>query len=79
MVCQIAEVKRLQSQIAGVHSELARSEEELGEARRLQAFLEELTPKEWRLGLVHQRDERHAAKMQRWQAECDSIRGGLEA
>lgn len=54
-----------------------RTEERLEDAKKLQNFLDELTPLEWKEGLVQARDDRHAAKLARWQAECDSITSSL--
>ena len=70
---QATEIKQLGVIVANTRNELARTEEQLEEAKRLQAFLQELTPPERRAGLVRQRDERHAANLATWQAECDAI------
>lgn len=55
-------------------SEVSRTEEQLEDAKRLQTFLEDLTPSEWREGLVKARDDRHEARMAAWRSECDGIR-----
>lgn len=72
-------MRRLQGEIAGVHSDLGRSEEQLEEARRLQAFLEELTPPEWRARLAAEREGRDAARLAAWRAQCERIGAALQA
>lgn len=72
------EIKRLNDALANTRSELMRTEERLEDAKKLQKFLHDLTPQEWREGLVQARDERHAEKMVAWQRECDSLSSRIQ-
>lgn len=57
-----------------MRSELSRFEERLEDAKQLEKFLEDLTPLEWREGLVAAHEARHAEKVAAWQAQCAAIK-----
>lgn len=52
---QVAEIKRLNTEIARLKSDMSRTEELLEECRRYAAFLDSITPQEW--------FEQHAARI----------------
>lgn len=78
MLLQIVEIKALSATVANTRRDLMKSEEQLEDAKRLQKFLDELVPDEWREGLVKERDDKHAAKIAVWQAEIDNAKDALE-
>lgn len=75
---QIVEIKALNASVASIRRDLMKSEEQLEDAKRLQKFLDELVPEEWREGQVKERDDKHAMQMAIWQAEIDNARDALQ-
>ena len=71
------EIKRLNDALANTRSELMRTEERLEDAKKLQKFLQDLTPQEWMDSLVKERNDQHAVKIATWQTACDSISNSI--
>ena len=73
MCTQVLEIKRLNTAIAALRSEMNKYEEQLEDCRKYKEFLDSITPLEW--------FEQQAAKLQRrkdamvadWQAQCDEV------
>ena len=75
---QIVEIKALNGLLASTRRDLMKSEEQLEDAKKLQKFLDELVPEEWREGLAKERDDKHATEMAVWQSEVDAARDDLQ-
>ena len=75
---QVNEIKGLNAVIANTRRELMKSEEQLEDAKRLQRFLDDLIPEEWKEALVKERDDKHDVQMAIWQAEIDDADQALQ-
>ncbi|CAG9464617.1 unnamed protein product [Pedinophyceae sp. YPF-701] len=70
---KVAEIKKLQSQIAALRSELNKQEELLDDCRRYKGFLHALTPNEWFKEQEEKRQRIIEARMARWRDECEVL------
>lgn len=71
---KVAEIKRLQAQIADIKAELSKYEEQLEDCKSYQSFLDRLTPLDWFESRERERARILAARMADWQAQCETVR-----
>eukprot|EP00877_Chromochloris_zofingiensis_P008558 jgi/Chrzof1/3956/Cz13g14240.t1 len=76
---KVLEIKRLNTAIAALKSELNKQEEALEDCRRYKEFLDSVTHPEWFEAQAAKQKERRAARLRQWQDECDAVKARKEA
>ena len=67
------EIKRLNTAIAALRSEMNKFEEQLEDCRKFKEFLDEITPQEWFEAQAEKLQGRKDAMKAAWEAECESV------
>eukprot|EP00736_Rhodelphis_marinus_P011866 Rmarinus@m.10502 len=76
---KLQEIKKLNSQIAAIKSEMSKYEEQLEECREYKNFLDSLTPTDWFEEQKRKREAKIKAKEERRKAREEARRRALEA
>mmetsp|Transcript_2990 Transcript_2990/g.8133 ORF Transcript_2990/g.8133 Transcript_2990/m.8133 type:complete len:559 (-) Transcript_2990:375-2051(-) len=71
---KVMEIKRLNTAIAALRSEMNKFEEQLEDCRKYKDFLDGITPKEWFEAQANKLQEMKDALVAEWQAKCDAVR-----
>eukprot|EP00931_Biecheleriopsis_adriatica_P073183 TRINITY_DN47522_c0_g1_i1.p1 TRINITY_DN47522_c0_g1~~TRINITY_DN47522_c0_g1_i1.p1 ORF type:complete len:624 (+),score=190.65 TRINITY_DN47522_c0_g1_i1:105-1976(+) len=66
---KLSQIKNIKAQIAGVQSETSKLREVRVECEKYKAFLEKLTPAEWKEGQIEKKKVRKAERAERWKQE----------
>lgn len=75
---KVLEIKRLNTAIAALRSEMNKFEEQLEDCRKFKEFLDEITPQEWFEAQAEKLQGRKDAMKAAWEAECESVRARKE-
>lgn len=76
---KVLEIKRLNTAIAALRSEMNKYEEQLEDCRKYKEFLNGITPAEWFEAQASKLQDRKDAMMAEWQAECEAVRRRKES
>merc|ERR1719478_551629 len=76
---KIQKIKHLRSQLSALQSEIAKHREQKDECLKYKAFLEQLTPQEWKDAKQQEKLERKAKRRQDWVAQRMSEYNSLMA
>lgn len=71
---KVLEIKRLNTAIAALRSEMNKYEEQLEDCRKYKEFLDSITPQEWFDQQADKLQRRKDAMMAEWKATCDEVR-----
>eukprot|EP00878_Enallax_costatus_P036503 GHUV01040997.1.p1 GENE.GHUV01040997.1~~GHUV01040997.1.p1 ORF type:complete len:297 (+),score=87.78 GHUV01040997.1:82-972(+) len=76
---KVLEIKRLNTAIAALRSELNKQKEALEECKRYKEFLDGVTPKEWFATQAAKQEQARQEQIDAWRAECDAVKARKEA
>lgn len=76
---KVLEIKRLNTAIAALRSEMNKYEEQLEDCRKYKDFLDGITPPEWFEQQASKLQRRKDAMVAEWQAICEEVRQRKEA
>lgn len=76
---KVTEIKRLNTVIAALRSEMNKYEEQLEDCKKYKEFLEKITPADWAYQEAQKLQARKDARLQQWREECDALRALKEA
>jgi len=71
---KVLEIKRLNTAVAALRSEMNKYEEQLEDCRKYKDFLDSITPQEWFEQQAQKLQRRKDAMMAEWQATCEEVR-----
>lgn len=71
---KVHELKRLNTMIATLKSELNKYEEQLEDCRKYKEFLDSITPSEWFSHQAATLQKLRDARVKEWQAQCEAVR-----
>jgi hypothetical protein len=74
---QVLEIKRLNTAIAALRSEMNKYEEQLEDCRKFREFLDSITPLEWFEQQEYKLTLRKEAMLAGWVAACEEVRRPL--
>lgn len=76
---KVMEIKRLNTAIAALRSELNKFEEQLDDCRKYKEFLDNITPSEWFEQQAKKQQQRKEVRLQEWQVACEDVKKRKEA
>uniref|UniRef100_A0A7S0V0D1 DUF4200 domain-containing protein n=1 Tax=Polytomella parva TaxID=51329 RepID=A0A7S0V0D1_9CHLO len=76
---KVLEIKRLNTSIAALRSEMNKYDEQLDDCRKYKEFLDSVTPREWFEQQQQKLQQRKDQMLREWQAQCEALKQRVEA